>query len=380
MKIPEHINVTMDNGEINLVNLYRQFLTQKGRPCKYLEYLVSDKDVWELRESGELYIRHNGEAVDTVSYCLSPYRRNESGELQLMAMSCPTQNDKTFTLLLNTYAMSMSVIFLLPTVLIYLFVGDLSRCIRGKQLICYFISLLGGYSIFSFINISEYVFAESTCKMLGIFCYFFFMSAYLWLSILCLDMWINFKEIQNNFSNPKHIRRFVYYSVFGWGTALILTGIVILAQFSDIVPEKFKPGLGKDTCWLNTNLWSSAIYYYWPNLIIMLANIITFICLSLHIYRVQSDVAEISIRRKFFKEYCVIILRLFIIMGISWTMDILSFCLRNFDIAEYLFMITDFCNAIQGVLIFILFILKRNVIAEIRKCCAFAELNPINSV
>ncbi|XP_073836015.1 G-protein coupled receptor Mth2-like [Musca autumnalis] len=379
MKIPTQINVTMDNGDTNIVHLSHQFLIQVGKPCQYLEYLATIRDVWQLKESGELYIHNNGQVVDTVSYCLSPYRYEESEEFQLMAMSCPIPNELTFARLLNTYAMSISVIFLIPTVLIYSLIGDLSRNIRGKQLVCYFISLIGVYSIFSFINISAFVFDEFTCKILGAFCYFFFISAYLWLSILCFDMCIKFKGINGHFSNRKHKYRFLCYSLFGWGTALMFTMIVIWAQESDMVPENFKPGLGKETCWLDTTMWSSAIYFYLPNLIIMLANMLTFVCLSVHIYRIQTNVASMSKNRKFFQEYCLIILRLFIVMGISWSFDILSFALRNFAVAEYLFVATDLCNASQGIFIFILFVLKRNVFKEFTKCCTSTDFSPVSS-
>ncbi|XP_058982400.1 G-protein coupled receptor Mth2 [Musca domestica] len=378
-KINVYMNIAMDSGKKQRVNIYQRFVLQMGRPCQYLEYLLGDKDLWELKENGELFISRTGDIIDTVSYCLSPYWKEDSKELQLMALSCPILNEAKFSLALNTYAMAISVIFLVPTTLIYLFVGDLSRDIRGKQLISYFISLIGAYSIFSFINISEYVFEDFYCKLLGISSYFFFTSTYQWLSILCYDMLLNFRHLKENSLYRRHTKRFVYYSSYGWGTALLFTLIVIWAQLSDKVPDKFKPGIGNEACWLDTNQWSSAIYFYWPNLIIMLVNVAIFFSLSLHIYRIKHDVAAMKLTKKFFGEYCVIILRLFIVMGISWIMDILSFCLRDFEISDYVFMATDVCNALQGVFIFIIFVLKHNVIQAIRKSCFRGDFIAVNS-
>lgn len=48
-------------------------------------------------------------------------------------------------------------------------------------------------------------------------------------------------------------------------------------------------------------------------------------------------------------------------MGVSWLLDILSYLLRDYVAAHYLFYLTDFFNAILGFLIFILFIIKRRV-------------------
>ncbi|XP_005191197.2 G-protein coupled receptor Mth2 isoform X1 [Musca domestica] len=375
MNIPIYLNVTSAEDEVNLVNLYREFVPLVGKPCWNLESLTLDTDMWTLNEDGTLYVHNDDALLDTVSYCLSPYRYNGSNEYVLVALSCPIKNEESFAVTFNTYAMAISVIFLAPTVLIYIFVPELRGNLRGKLLICYLISLIGGYSIISLINISEYVFEDIPCNILGFTCYFSFMSAFLWLSVLCFDIWLNFKDHSVDFSRQRHKLRFLFYSLYVWGTATLLMGLTMWAQWSDLVPKIYKPGIGDDICWLDTNKWSTALYFYGPNLLIILFNVGTFTILSLRIYRIRSDVAKLTQKQMFFKEKYllsinfsgVVILRLFIVMGISWIMDIISFCLRDYKMADYLFFITDFCNAIQGVLIFILFVLKRNVIAAIRK-------------
>ncbi|XP_061394954.1 G-protein coupled receptor Mth2-like [Musca vetustissima] len=62
-----------------------------------------------------------------------------------------------------------------------------------------------------------------------------------------------------------------------------------------------------------------------------------------------------------------IILRLFLIMGICWIMDIISYCCRNYKVLDFLFGITDFCNASQGVLIFFMFIYRREVLIALKE-------------
>lgn len=65
--------------------------------------------------------------------------------------------------------------------------------------------------------------------------------------------------------------------------------------------------------------------------------------------------------------YCssfTLYLRLFIVMGVTWSMEVISFFISK-D-AEY-FLLTDICNTIQGVLIFFLFVLKRRVLRLIKK-------------
>lgn len=57
-------------------------------------------------------------------------------------------------------------------------------------------------------------------------------------------------------------------------------------------------------------------------------------------------------------------LRLFIVMGILWTMEVISFLISP---EHPIFYFTDFLNTLHGVFIFILFILKRRVLILIKE-------------
>lgn len=51
-------------------------------------------------------------------------------------------------------------------------------------------------------------------------------------------------------------------------------------------------------------------------------------------------------------------LRLFIVMGITWLMESISFL---FDPAGWVFIVTDVLNCCQGLVIFLLFVMKPKV-------------------
>lgn len=63
--------------------------------------------------------------------------------------------------------MAISVIFLIPTILVYLALKELRGNLRGKLLICYLLSLTMGYAIISFINASGLHFSYIPCSILG---------------------------------------------------------------------------------------------------------------------------------------------------------------------------------------------------------------------
>lgn len=94
----------------------------------------------------------------------------------------------------------------------------------------------------------------------GLSCYFFFMSAYLWLNVFCIDIWINFKNYDGSIKTKKIDIRFICYSIYAWGTASLATLTAMWAQRSPLVPEIYKPGLRSDKCWLDSEL---LIYISW---------------------------------------------------------------------------------------------------------------------
>uniref|UniRef100_A0A1I8Q1J5 G-protein coupled receptors family 2 profile 2 domain-containing protein n=1 Tax=Stomoxys calcitrans TaxID=35570 RepID=A0A1I8Q1J5_STOCA len=365
--VPQKLYITLEDESAKEVDIYEYFTPLVGTPCEKPESLSQNTDSWDLTDEGTLHVYNDDVYLNTVNYCLSPFLYDGSGEYVFVPLSCPIKNEPDWTMQLNTYAMAISVIFLLPTVLIYLLVEKLRGNMRGKLLICYLISLIGSYTIISIINISGYVFDNETCSALGFACYFFFVAAFLWLNVLCFDIWINFKDHQVNNSKRKLSIRFLCYTLYAWGTALLMTLVSMLCQWSDWMPMDYKPGIGDEVCWLDTEKWSAGIYFYWPNLIIIIINIGTFVHLSLRIYRIRKNLGKMTQKQKFFHENGVVILRLFIVMGISWIMDIASFSLRKYSFSDYLFTLTDFCNAIQGVTIFALFVLKRNVYDSVKK-------------
>lgn len=86
----------------------------------------------------------------------------------------------------------------------------------------------------------------------GFTCYFFFIAAFLWLSVLCFDIWINFKDHCRSSTPSKNRIRFLWYSLYAWGTAVILTTLAMWCQWSDSISDQYKPGIGYDVCWLDS--------------------------------------------------------------------------------------------------------------------------------
>ena len=63
------------------------------------------------------------------------------------------------------------------------------------------------------------------------------------------------------------------------------------------------------------------------------------------------------------KDRFYLYLRLFIIMGVTWTMESVSWAFKN---SLFMFVLTDALNGLQGIIIFFLFVWKPKVIAQIK--------------
>lgn len=64
--------------------------------------------------------------------------------------------------------------------------------------------------------------------------------------------------------------------------------------------------------------------------------------------------------------------KLFILMGLNWTMELISLTVQPHNRAFFIF--SDILNALQGTIIFCLFVMKRKVLRDMKK--TFCGSNP----
>lgn len=156
------------------------------------------------------------------------------------------------------------------------------------------------------------------------------------------------------------------YSSYAWGLPLLVSVLTVFAQNSNI-DESLKPGIGVDYCWFDHTLWSPMLYFYGPVLFLMLFNVTMFVLTALQIRRVQKDLARMIAEDESSKHWRSqkndfgLYFRLFIVMGVSWMVEVFSYMVGPKNVWTSFFWITDFCNCAQGIIIFILFVLKKKV-------------------
>lgn len=185
--------------------------------------------------------------------------------------------------------------------------------------------------------------------------------------------------------------RFIFFCVYGFGVPVILAAIVVLIDNTNFVPPIYRPSIGERTCWIRKDMKVEAIFVYLPIFLIITSNTGFFFATAYKIFCVQketshvrkgesgrhasttSDTARFKISKLLGQELFTIIilfrfflyLRLFLILGMTWVIEILSWAFADQDNSNkslsLVLHISSILNCIQGILIFIFFVCKRSV-------------------
>ncbi|XP_036670321.2 G-protein coupled receptor Mth isoform X6 [Drosophila suzukii] len=254
------------------------------------------------------------------------------------------------------------------TMCVYLYVKKLQN-LHGKCFLCYMLCLFMGYL---FLLLDLWNLSFSFCLTAGYLGYFFVMAAFFWLSVISLHLWNTFSGTSHSINRflPEH--RFLAYNTYAWGMALILTGITFLAD-KMVVNEDWNPRMGSEGhCWIYTLDWSAMLYFYGPMVLLIAFNIAMFILTAVRIIRVKKDIQNFAHKQErkhklnSDKQTYTFFLRLFIIMGMSWSLEIISYLVQSNETWANVFLVADYFNWSQGIIIFVLFILKRSTLKLLR--------------
>ncbi|KRG07652.1 G-protein coupled receptor Mth2 isoform X1 [Drosophila mojavensis] len=374
------INVTLNNGSVQSVNIYEQFVVQSFRPCTEMFSLVPEVnsyDTFQLYENGTLFREDDQHYIFKNEFCLVPTSINDTDlYYTINPANCDMFHENTTVKIINGFAMLFSIPFMLLTIAVYLLIPEL-RNQHGKSLVCYLVGLTVGYSLLCCLLLVEGIDPLSlSCKMFGYTTYFFFMSAFFWLNVISFDLWHNFRGTRgiNRFQEKK---RFLLYSLYSWGLALMFLIFTILAQEYTEWPDYLKPGIGGGQfCWLDMTNWSAMFYFFGPIMAIIVANTVMFVMTAIKIHSVQREMARIIAREdstrnlRTEKDKFGLFLRLFLIMGVTWSSEIISYFVGADKKWSKIFYVSDLCNAMQGFLIFMLFVLKKKVKHLITNRCS----------
>ncbi|XP_057366331.1 LOW QUALITY PROTEIN: G-protein coupled receptor Mth2-like [Daphnia carinata] len=382
---------------------------------------MNPEDTFYILPDGQLYLPSYPEN-DRYSkdYCVDDFFAEEGHIVRQALMCFPPQPeesaDNQLVFKVFPYLLLVSSLFLVATFVVYAIIPEI-RNIHGVTIMCHVASLAVMYIGLCVIQLGSEM-PDGACVGLAVVVHFAFLSTFTWLNVMSFDIWWTFSPLntstnakaaavtfwmqmlankttsssstmtqprdrlptdddymtehsdesglipicdlrpRNSRHGRQHLgRRIIFYSIYAWGVPFI---IVLVGQVLDHVknlPQHIvTPGFGEVKCWFFEKE-AFLIYLYGPIAILILSNIVFFVMTAILLYRASVD-AAFAVNSAHAKQKFRVIFSLFILMGVSWMMEVISFAVGG---SAYIWIPTDILNILTGVFIFVIFVCKPNV-------------------
>ncbi|KAG5681355.1 hypothetical protein PVAND_010799 [Polypedilum vanderplanki] len=340
------------------IQLRENYRVLKGKPC---DQLYEESENWGFLSNGYIYDNYNI-TYDWNNYCISVNGTNKH------MFICAPQEKVDKIKLLYPYFMIASIPFLVITFFVYACIKEL-RNSHGKSLMAYVFSLTLIYGILSLLSLYDRYFVENyniLCKMMGYTLMTATFMCFFWLNVMCYDIWSTFKGK----GIKKDESKFYLYCGFAIGFPIFLASIACILNEFEVLHNDYSTKIGTSSCTVTHDLDDEGeiirtrqlIYIYAPTIIFIVINTIFYSITAYKIYRVQKETSivkrgESSRHAKKEKARFLLYLRLFVIMGIPWSIEIFSWYTWNSIILHA----ASTINCLQGFIIFMMFVWQPKV-------------------
>ncbi|BES95490.1 g-protein coupled receptor [Nesidiocoris tenuis] len=264
--------------------------------------------------------------------------------------------------LVYSICMIVSTVCLASIAVIYTAYRTLRENPHSPYLVSHTVALALAYACLVTVQLGDDT-LSIWCHISGFGVQYFFLAAFFWLNSMSVDIFMTLSEMRPTVRrNSSTDRKFLYFSLYSWGCPILVTVSTIILTHVKDVPYHYRPDIGVRNCILSAKpvRW---IYLHGPIALLIVVNVTIFVLTAIKLLRHRSASLSLSRSRNTLGDHTrhfFLYLKLFIVMGISWSTEILSFMFdKHF---ESFWFVTDLVNALQGFLIFLLFVCKENVI------------------
>uniref|UniRef100_A0A182MPY5 G-protein coupled receptors family 2 profile 2 domain-containing protein n=1 Tax=Anopheles culicifacies TaxID=139723 RepID=A0A182MPY5_9DIPT len=273
----------------------------------------------------------------------------------------------------------ISLPFLVATFVVYALLPEMQN-IPGKSLMCYVAALTVGYLLLGLMRFNVFGYRSNWCIGFGYLVYGALLASFFWLNVMAFDIFWTFGGSRGRSSER---RKFLYYSLYAWGAPLLIVGLVALLDNTEFIHASMRPQIGMERCFVSAERLIGFLYMYLPMLLLVSANVAFFAVTAIRIFRMEQATAtalsgESRRHTKYEKDRnrYSLYLRLFIIMGVTWTVEIITFLVGE---STWLIYLVDICNCLTGISIFVLFVWKQKVKQLLLKRFGFKQAVPLRN-
>lgn len=242
--------------------------------------------------------------------------------------------------------MLISVFFLLLTLYIYYIIPDL-RETQDKVTSMAVACLAAFLFLLSLVQLWISLTHTSFCTVIAFLMYFFLISYFAWLNMVMANVW---KLTVARRWRIKERFWYVLNHIYAITVAVTLTTMVYIyhARY---------PTFGEMSCWFRTER-EQSYFVYLPVSVMLSINIFLFIWTSLHLHASGDDISPD--RKKSLRYKCMLYLKLFLLSGLLWIFEVLSFHISEGLVPQsWFWILVDAVNCLHGVLIFFVLIVWR---------------------
>nr|XP_033323120.1 G-protein coupled receptor Mth2-like isoform X1 [Megalopta genalis]XP_033323121.1 G-protein coupled receptor Mth2-like isoform X2 [Megalopta genalis]XP_033323122.1 G-protein coupled receptor Mth2-like isoform X2 [Megalopta genalis] len=349
------------------------FVAITGDPCKYKRYMLDPDETSDdnsyLLVNGSVFAPHHEPSMlmPAVDYCMEIVP-----EIGLKTFVCfPEERlivaaDSRYTF--YTCGLLISVPFLILTIAAYTITPQL-RDVYGKALCRYCGCLALAFSTLAITQLGSAHLSDQACTSIAFVIQFSFVACFFWLNAMCIEMWSLVRShVKRETNRMKAETLFFWYSLWCWGPPVILILVSMIMDLSPTIPATYvKPKISKESCWFESSD-EAMPYFYVPVGLLLLGNVTLFILTFIKLSKYQKDLdlrrlarneetdrQDRSLLRRY-TRMAIVSLIIFFLIGLNWTMELISWFI---DADSFDWSMLDLVNALQGVLVFGLFVIRR---------------------
>ncbi|XP_075978093.1 G-protein coupled receptor Mth2-like [Anticarsia gemmatalis] len=257
--------------------------------------------------------------------------------------------------------MLISSFCMLLVLLVYSLLPNLQNIV-GKILMAYLFSLIVTFvtkavQLIIFRNIGD-----KECRIISAILYFFLLSSFFWSNIMSFDLWWTIRGSRKNraIHRQGELIKFLWYCLSSFGTSLLITFAALsIDLYATSVDIYHKPPF--KSCFAGAK--PILLYVQIPIAVLTGINFILFLMTAYNIWLVKRAVSNTSDSRntKSSENRFVIYIKLSVLMGVSWLLEIVP----DMTIVPYVFV--NFFNMFIGVAIFYILVCKKSIIIQLCK-------------
>ncbi len=324
------------------------------------EYDVLNNGSIYINDSEQLFLRDmyvislNGSALVCTNF-IQAYNKTYTIQRELLELKF----DYAQTIF-SVVGQILSIVALTIHLVVYLILPQLWNP-PGKNLMSLVVALLSAQLLF-LVGTGNGAAVYGACVTIAIIVHFCFLAAFFWMNVMSFDIWCTFSSTNTVVSVHQHGKKFVIYSIYGWGVPTLILLISIIVNYSLGEDSMYRPGYGEGLgCWISYR-YALLLFFGLPLLVVIISNCIMYTLTLLELQKISKTTKMIR-QKKTDKKRFYLYIKLSGIMGLTW---IFGFIATLADKTEvwYIFL---FFNTLQGLFICITFVCTKRVLRLLKE-------------